>query len=81
MKFTKLKEKNKGVTTALMQMAVMATSFSASAATAAYYAGRRGNYSTNGSKSYLVDPSLSGVSKDLFKYRKVNPIKQKSKQI
>ncbi|MNK23528.1 hypothetical protein D3C87_418220 [compost metagenome] len=81
MNFTKLKEKNRGVTTALVQMAVMATSFSASAATAAYYVGRRGNYGTSGSKNYLVDPALPGISKDLFKYRKVNPIKEKSKKI
>ncbi len=79
MNFTKLKKKNKGVTTALVQMAVMATSFSASAAT--YYVGRRGNYGVSGTNNYLVDPDLLGVSKDLFKYRKVNPIKEKSKKI
>lgn len=79
MNLTKLKQKNKGVGSALMQVALMATSFSASAATAAYYSGRRNAFSTNGGKSYLVDPAMPGVAKDLFKYTKINPTEKKGK--
>lgn len=49
----------------------MATSFSASAASAAYYSGRRGAYSSGKNKSYLVDSSFGGVSRNLFKQSKV----------
>lgn len=77
MNLTRLKQNNKGVGSALMQVALLATSFSASAATAAYYSGRRNTFSTNGSKSYLVDPTIPGVSKDLFKYTKINPTEKK----
>jgi gliding motility-associated-like protein len=71
MNFTALKKKNKHISTALMQMAMMATSFSASAASAAYYSGRRGTYSSGKNKTYLVDPSLGGISRDLFRHSKV----------
>src|SRR5690606_37373239 len=60
---------------------VMATSFSASAATAAYYVGRKCNYGANGSKNYLVDPALPKISKDLFKYRKISPKNEVQKKI
>ncbi|RRN77046.1 hypothetical protein EIM50_21585, partial [Pseudoxanthomonas sp. SGD-10] len=71
MNFTKLKKKNKHISTALMQAALMATSFSASAASATYYSGRRGTYSSGKNKTYLVDPALGGVSRDLFRHSKV----------
>ena len=70
MNFTKLTKKNKNISAALMQMAMMASSFSASAASAAYYSGRRGAYGSGRTKTYLSDRSLGGVSRD-FRHTKV----------
>ncbi|WP_442795366.1 YDG domain-containing protein [Pelobium manganitolerans] len=67
MNITKLKQKNKNIGAALMQMAMIASSFSASAASAAYYSGKRGGYSPGKTKSYLVDAG----SPNLFAYQKV----------
>jgi hypothetical protein len=71
MKFTKVSKK---ASAALMQMVVMATSFSASAAGSAYYVGRRGAYAQGKNKSYLAEPSLGAVSHNLLK-----PYKAKKK--
>lgn len=71
MKFTKVSKK---ASAALMQMVVMATSFSASAAGSAYYVGRRGAYAPGKNKSYLAEPSLGAVPHNLLK-----PYKAKKK--
>ena len=56
---------------ALMHMALFTGSLSAGGASAAYYAGRRGNYSNNRkNQSYLADHSLSHVSKSLYEHKR-----------
>ncbi|MGV3546920.1 MAG: DUF4347 domain-containing protein, partial [Pedobacter sp.] len=69
MKFTKASKK---ASAALMQMVVMATSFSAGAAGTAYYVGRRGTYTPGKNKSYLAEPSLGAVPHNLLKPYKTN---------
>ena len=69
MKFTKTSKK---ASAALMQMVVMATSFSAGAAGTGYYIGRRGAYGQRKDKSYLAEPSLGAVPHNLLKPYKAN---------
>ncbi|GAA4102880.1 MBG domain-containing protein [Mucilaginibacter panaciglaebae] len=65
--------KKRNWTSALVQVAVMAGSFSASAATNAYYARRRGSYSGGKNQSYLVDSGLGNISGNLL-WHKQNKI-------
>src|SRR5690606_24586731 len=60
---------------AMVQLAVMASSLSVSAAATAYYGSRRGNYNSRKGHSYLVDNGLGGISRDLLKYKKSHTIK------
>ncbi|PPK99484.1 gliding motility-associated C-terminal domain-containing protein [Parapedobacter indicus] len=64
MSFTNRTMKSKRISTALMQLAMVASPFSVSAATSAYYSGRRGAYGS-GSKTHWVDPALARISKGL----------------
>jgi gliding motility-associated-like protein len=66
MNISELFAKKRHWTSALVQMAVMASSFSASAASNAYYARRRGSYGAGRNQSYLVNNGLSNISDDLL---------------
>src|SRR5690606_964256 len=72
MSLTNLTMKSKKISTALMQLAMVASPLSLSAAASAYYSGRRGAYGAGRNKTYLVDPALAGVSKSAFNYSKVH---------
>src|SRR3546814_10633813 len=71
MGLTKLTTKSKKISTAFMQLAMVASPFSVSAAASAYYSGRRGAYGSGSGKTYLVDPALAGVPKSAFNYSKI----------
>src|SRR5690606_19852107 len=73
MSLTNVTMKSKKFSTALMQLAMVASPLSLSAAASAYYSGRRGAYGAGNNKTYLVDPVLAGVPKSAFNYSKVHP--------
>ncbi|MFB2120915.1 DUF4347 domain-containing protein [Parapedobacter sp. 2B3] len=64
--------KSKKFSTALIQLAMVASPLSLSAAASAYYSGRRGAYGSGSNKTYLVDPALVGLPKSAFNYSKVH---------
>ncbi|WP_188508061.1 Ig-like domain-containing protein [Parapedobacter pyrenivorans] len=55
--------KSKKISTALMQLAMVASPLSLSAATSAYYSSRRSAYGSGSNKTYWVDPALDRIAK------------------